>query len=54
VAVIRAGAEWELLEVNALDDGTKATPAIVDGTIYVRTYSALYAFRRGGLLSGWR
>jgi outer membrane protein assembly factor BamB len=45
VAVIRAGAEWELLSVNALDDGTKATPAIAGGTIYLRTYSALYAFR---------
>jgi len=46
VAVIRAGAEWELLAVNALDDGTKATPAITDGTLYVRTYSALYCFQR--------
>jgi outer membrane protein assembly factor BamB len=45
VAVVRAGAVWELLAVNALDDGTKATPAIADGTMYLRTYSALYAFR---------
>jgi outer membrane protein assembly factor BamB len=45
VAVIQAGAQWELLEVNVLDDGTKATPAISDETIYLRTYSALYAFR---------
>jgi outer membrane protein assembly factor BamB len=43
-AVIRAGAQWELLAVNPLDDGTKSTPAIVDGKLYVRTYSALYSF----------
>ena len=44
LAVVRAGADWELLAVNVLDDGTKSTPAIADGKIYVRTYSALYAF----------
>ena len=46
LAVIRAGAQWELLAVNALDDGSKSTPAIVGDRIYVRTYSALYCFRR--------
>lgn len=46
VAVIRAGGSWDLLGVNALDDGAKATPAIVDGSLYVRTYSALYCFRQ--------
>jgi len=46
VAVIQAGRSWELLGVNALDDGTKSTPAIVDGSLYVRTYSALYCFRQ--------
>ena len=43
-AVIRAGAQWELLAVNNLDDGCWATPAIVDGKIYVRTRNALYCF----------
>ncbi|MCI0409144.1 MAG: PQQ-like beta-propeller repeat protein, partial [Acidobacteria bacterium] len=46
VGVIRAAAEWELLAVNALDDGTKSTLAITDGTLYVRTYSALYCFQQ--------
>ena len=46
LAVIQAGGSWELLGVNALDDGTKATPAIVDGSLYIRTYSALYCFRQ--------
>ena len=44
VAVIRAGAEWELLAVNAMDEGSKSTIAIVDSKLYVRTYNALYSF----------
>jgi outer membrane protein assembly factor BamB len=43
-AVIRAGAQWELIHVNDLGDTCKATPAIVDGKIYLRTRSALYCF----------
>ncbi len=46
VAVIRAGGQWELLAVNALDDGSRATPAIAGGRLYVRTYSALYCFQK--------
>ncbi len=44
VAVIQAGAQWELLAVNAMDEGSKSTVAIVDGKLYVRTYDALYSF----------
>lgn len=43
-AVIRAGAQWELIRVNDLQDGCKATPAIADGKMYVRTYGTLYCF----------
>ncbi len=46
VAVLKAGGEWEILAVNALDDGCHATPAIVGGILYIRTHSALYAFRK--------
>jgi outer membrane protein assembly factor BamB len=46
VAVLKAAGEWEILAVNALDDGCHATPAIAGGTLYVRTHSALYAFRK--------
>jgi outer membrane protein assembly factor BamB len=46
IAVIKAGAQWELLRVNDMKDGCKATPAIVDGKMYVRTYGALYCFAR--------
>lgn len=45
-AVIQAGAQWEVLRVNDLGDGCKATPAVVDGKLYVRTYSAIYCFAK--------
>lgn len=44
VAVVQAGAQWELLGVNELNDGCKATPAIADGKLYVRTYNTIYCF----------
>jgi len=44
VSVLKAGAEWEVLSVNELDDEVFATPAIADGRIYIRTRSALYSF----------
>ena len=44
VAVVKAGADWEVVSVNNLDDDFFATPAIVDGKLYVRTGRALWAF----------
>lgn len=44
VAVIRAGAEWEILRVIDLDDVAKATPAIAEGRLYVRVNSGVYCF----------
>jgi outer membrane protein assembly factor BamB len=44
VAVLRAGGEQELMAANALNEEIFATPAIVDGRLYVRTVSALYCF----------
>jgi len=43
-SVVDAVADWNILAVNALDDEVFATPAIVDGRIYVRTKSAIYCF----------
>lgn len=45
VVVYRAGDTLEVLARNALNEPILATPAIVDGTLYVRTKSQLYAFR---------
>lgn len=46
VVVVKAGREWEVLQVNDLEDGIYATPAIADGRIYLRTKSALYCFAK--------
>ena len=46
VVVLRAAPEWEILAVNDLDEETFATPAILDGRIYVRTRVALYCFAK--------
>ena len=45
-SVVDAKGDWEILSVNPLDDEVFATPAFADGTIYMRTKSALYAFAR--------
>ena len=44
VVVLGAGDELEVLARNELDSAILATPAVVDGKIYVRTASYLYAF----------
>jgi outer membrane protein assembly factor BamB len=44
VSVLKAAGDWQVLNVNELDDEVFATPAIADGRIYIRTRSALYAF----------
>ena len=48
VVVLRAAPQWEILAVNDLREDIFATPAIVDGRIYVRTRAALYCFARRG------
>jgi outer membrane protein assembly factor BamB len=46
VVVLDGGEELKVLARNKLDEQILATPAIVDGKIYVRTESHLYAFGR--------
>lgn len=45
VAVVKPGREWELLQLNDLKEDIFATPALANGTLYLRTGDALYAFR---------
>jgi len=45
VAVVRAGRDWEVAQVNELGEGIFATPALSGGVIYLRTEDALYALR---------
>ncbi len=44
LSIIKAGGEWESIKVIDMGDGAHATPAIVDGRIYIRTHSVLYCF----------
>jgi len=44
VVVLDAGEQLKILATNELDGAILATPAIVDGNIYVRTEAHLYAF----------
>jgi outer membrane protein assembly factor BamB len=44
MVVLDAGEELKILARNKLDGAILATPALVDGNIYVRTESHLYAF----------
>jgi outer membrane protein assembly factor BamB len=44
VAVLRAGGDWDVLTVNDLGEACYATPALSQGSIYLRTAEALYRF----------
>lgn len=44
ITVLKAGAEWEVLAVNEINDEVNATPALSEGRLYVRTHSAMYCF----------
>lgn len=48
ISVVQSGESPGILAVNDMDDEVYATPAIVDGVIYLRTHSALYAFAKNG------
>ena len=44
VTVLKAGAQWEIVAMNDLDEEVWATPAIAGGHLYIRTRNALYSF----------
>jgi outer membrane protein assembly factor BamB len=44
VTVLKAGGEWEPVARNDMNDECFATPALLDGRIYLRTRSTLYCF----------
>jgi outer membrane protein assembly factor BamB len=46
VVVIKPGAEWEILAVNPMNEAVNATPAFVDGRIFIRTHENLYCFAK--------
>ena len=44
ITVLKLGTSRQVLAINDMADFVYATPAIVDGVIYIRTHSRLYAF----------
>lgn len=46
--VVRSGPQFEVLATNSLDEPVMASPAIVDGTIYLRAAEHLYAIADPG------
>lgn len=44
VAVIQAGAQWEVLSTTSLGESCYATPALSGGDVFLRTDEALYRF----------
>lgn len=44
IAVIKPGADWEVLAVNDLKEDTFATPVLSRGQIFLRTNESLYCF----------
>ena len=47
VVVVRAGADWEMLACNDLDEPCYATPALSGGKIFLRTSQSLACFASG-------
>ena len=46
VTVVAAGDNFKVLAKTDLKERIMATPALADGSVYVRTEKALYAFGR--------
>ncbi|MDO8681003.1 MAG: PQQ-binding-like beta-propeller repeat protein [Acidobacteriota bacterium] len=44
ISIVTAKGDWEMVQVNTLDDEVFATPVPADGELFVRTRSALYSF----------
>jgi outer membrane protein assembly factor BamB len=45
LSVVKAQGEWEVIEMSDLDDECFATPALIDGGMYLRTKQWLYFFK---------
>jgi len=47
VAVLRAGADWDILSTENVGESCYATPALAGGDVFLRTETALLRFRSG-------
>jgi len=46
LVILRAGRDWEVIQVNDVGEGGYATPALSDGKVYIRTSESLSCFWR--------
>jgi outer membrane protein assembly factor BamB len=44
-SVVKAGSKFELVASNDLGEAITASPIVANGTLYIRTYDAVYAIR---------
>lgn len=47
VSIVKPGADWETIRVIEMGEDVNATPAILDGKLYIRTHQHLYCFAKG-------
>jgi outer membrane protein assembly factor BamB len=47
ITVLKAGKEFEVLASNDMEEDISASPVISNGTLYIRSFDALYAIRSG-------
>ncbi len=45
VTVVRAGRDFQIVRTMAMDEAITASPIVANGTLYIRSYKALYAIR---------
>ena len=45
ITVVEAGPKLQVIAANKMDEPITASPAAADGTLYIRTYEALYAIK---------
>ncbi|MBT5537182.1 PQQ-binding-like beta-propeller repeat protein, partial [Candidatus Poribacteria bacterium] len=48
VTVVKAGRTFEILASNELGETVSSSPVVSNGTVYFRTYDALWAVSEGG------
>jgi outer membrane protein assembly factor BamB len=47
ITVLKAGTEFQVLASNDMEEDISASPVISNGTLYIRSFDALYAIRDG-------
>ena len=46
VSVLKTGRDFQIVAQNEIGESMSSSPVIADGTIYLRTFDALWAIRK--------